>query len=367
MLLRYSIRPLVVRLKSATNKIYRSKEGVLEAPFFIFERVYCTPMAIQLKDIQQPISKELVEFEKRFRQSMKSRVALLDTIMTYIVKRKGKQMRPMFVLLSAALYGDINERTYRGASLVELLHTATLVHDDVVDDADKRRGFFSINALWKNKVAVLVGDYLLSKGLLLALKNKDFDLLEILSSAVEEMSEGELLQMEKARKLDITEDVYFDIISKKTASLIASCCAIGAATTSDSEDTVKQMHAFGLHAGIAFQIKDDLLDYSQDDIGKPTGIDIKEKKMTLPLIHALQQTDKSTRKKIIRIVRSDKKKSKDVKEVLRFVKENGGIEYAKEHLELNHSKAIELIKELDIEGNKAHLINLVDYVINRNK
>src|SRR6056300_1072446 len=214
-------------------------------------------MTLSLKEIQAPISSELVEFEKRFRQSMKSRVALLDTIMTYIVKRKGKQMRPMFVLLCAKLFGEVNERTYRGASLVELLHTATLVHDDVVDDADKRRGFFSINALWKNKVAVLVGDYLLSKGLLLSLKNKDFDMLEILSTAVEEMSEGELLQMEKARRLDITEEVYYDIISKKTASLLASCCGIGAYSNQVSEDVLNQVIDMGELLGIAFQIKDD--------------------------------------------------------------------------------------------------------------
>jgi len=324
-------------------------------------------MANKLKDIQQPISQELVEFEKRFRQSMKSRVALLDTIMTYIVKRKGKQMRPMFVLLSAALHGEINERTYRGASLVELLHTATLVHDDVVDDSDKRRGFFSINALWKNKVAVLVGDYLLSKGLLLALRNKDFDLLEILSTAVEEMSEGELLQMEKARKLDITEEVYFEIISKKTASLIASCCAIGAASVGKGADVVKQMHEFGLHAGIAFQIKDDLLDYSTDDIGKPTGIDIKEKKMTLPLIHALQRVDKSERRSIIRLVRSDKKSKKNVKMVLDFVAANGGINYAQTHLEIHQQKALSILKQLSASSDTEPLALLVDFVINRNK
>ncbi len=324
-------------------------------------------MATKLKDIQQPISLELVEFEKRFRQSMKSRVALLDTIMTYIVKRKGKQMRPMFVLLSAALHGEINERTYRGASLVELLHTATLVHDDVVDDADKRRGFFSINALWKNKVAVLVGDYLLSKGLLLALRNKDFDLLEILSTAVEEMSEGELLQMEKARKLDITEEVYFEIISKKTASLIASCCAIGAASVGKDEQVVNQMHEFGLHAGIAFQIKDDLLDYSTDDIGKPTGIDIKEKKMTLPLIHALQRADKSERRSIIRLVRSDKKSKKNVKRVLDFVAANEGITYAQTHLEIHQQKALNVLEQLSSSTDTKPLALLVDFVINRNK
>ena len=324
-------------------------------------------MAISLKEIQQLISQELVLFEKRFRQSMKSRVALLDTIMTYIVKRKGKQMRPMFVLLSARLFGDINERTYRGASLVELLHTATLVHDDVVDDSDKRRGFFSINALWKNKVAVLVGDYLLSKGLLLSLRNKDFDMLEILSTAVEEMSEGELLQMEKARRLDITEDVYFDIISKKTASLISSCCAIGAASNTTDEDILSKMSEFGLYTGIAFQIKDDLFDYGTSDIGKPTGIDIKEKKMTLPLIHALQQTDKSTKKSIIRIVKADKKDKASIAKVIDFVINTGGIEYAQKHLKEYHQKALDVLESIPNATNKEPLIGLLDFVINRKK
>ncbi len=324
-------------------------------------------MSISLKDIQQPISTELVEFEKRFRKSMKSRVALLDTIMTYIVKRKGKQMRPMFVLLSAKLFGEINERSFRGASLVELLHTATLVHDDVVDDADKRRGFFSINALWKNKIAVLVGDYLLSKGLLLSLRNKDFDMLEILSTAVEEMSEGELLQMEKARRLDITEEVYYDIISKKTASLISSCCAIGAASTTTSEETIKKMSEFGLYTGIAFQIKDDLFDYGDSDIGKPTGIDIKEKKMTLPLIHALQQVDRSTRKSIIRIIKSDKKDKASVTKVIDFVINQGGLDYAKKHLKEYHQKALNVLNSIPDTGNKQSLIDLLDFVINRKK
>ncbi|MBI1307541.1 MAG: polyprenyl synthetase family protein [Bacteroidetes bacterium] len=324
-------------------------------------------MSNHLKLIQEPIAGELKLFEERFRQSMKSRVALLDTIMTYIVKRKGKQMRPMFVLHSARLFGNINERTYRGASLVELLHTATLVHDDVVDDADKRRGFFSINALWKNKVAVLVGDYLLSKGLLLSLRNKDFDMLEILSTAVEEMSEGELLQMEKARRLDITEEVYFDIISKKTASLISSCCSIGAISTSDNENNVNKMGEFGLNAGIAFQIKDDLLDYGVSDIGKPTGIDIKEKKMTLPLIYSLQKADDSLRKKIIRIMKSDQKKKADVQVVLDFVRDMNGIEYARGRMNEFHEKALNCLSEIETSGDKVPLQSLVDYVINRHK
>jgi len=318
-------------------------------------------------EIKKPIEREIAEFETKFRASMKSSVPLLDKITHYIIKRKGKQMRPMFVLLCAKLFGEINERTHRGASLVELLHTATLVHDDVVDDSDKRRGFFSINALWKNKVAVLVGDYLLSKGLLLSLRNKDFDMLEIVSTAVEEMSEGELLQMEKARKLDITEDVYFSIISKKTASLIASCCAIGATSTQTDENVLKKMTECGLYTGIAFQIKDDLFDYGDSDIGKPTGIDIKEKKMTLPLIHALQQTDRATKNSIIRIIKSDKKDKKSVAKVIDFVIDHGGLEYAQVHLKEYHQKALDILDDLPTTNSKESLIGLLDYVISRKK
>jgi octaprenyl-diphosphate synthase len=285
-------------------------------------------MAVRLQEIKAPINKELEVFEKKFRLSMKSKVPLLDTIMSYIVKRKGKQLRPMFVLLTSKIFGQINERTYRGAALVELLHTATLVHDDVVDESYERRGLFSINALWKNKIAVLVGDYLLSKGLLLALRNRDHDMLEILSDAVEQMSEGELLQIEKARRLDITEDIYYDIISKKTASLIASCCGIGAASTCADENVIENMRSFGLKVGIAFQIKDDLFDYGSADIGKPTGIDIKEKKMTLPLIYSLNQASKSEKRRIINIVKNNNNDPKKVKEVITFVINSGGIAYA---------------------------------------
>jgi octaprenyl-diphosphate synthase len=267
-------------------------------------------MTSPLAYIKSPIEQELKVFEDRFKQSVKSKVPLLDTIMGYIVKRKGKQMRPLLVLHCAKLFGEINEATYRGAALVELLHTATLVHDDVVDEANMRRGFFSINALWKNKVAVLVGDYLLSKGLLLSLRNKDFKALEILSSAVEQMSEGELLQMEKARKLDITEQVYFDIITKKTASLLASCCGIGANSTNQDEDTLNDIIAMGNAVGIAFQIKDDLFDYGDNKVGKPTGIDIIEKKMTLPLIYALNTAAKEKRRAVIRIIRTRKQKNR---------------------------------------------------------
>lgn len=323
-------------------------------------------MADKLTEIKSPIAEELKEFEKRFRSSMKSNVPLLDTIMNYIVKRKGKQMRPLFVLLSTRLFGDIGDKAYRGAALVELLHTATLVHDDVVDDSSMRRGFFSVNALWKNKVAVLVGDYLLSKGLLLALKNGDFDALTILSEAVEQMSEGELLQMEKARKLDITEEVYFDIISKKTASLIASCCAIGAWAGGAKPEEIEKMRQFGLHTGIAFQIKDDLFDYGDNPTGKPKGIDIKEKKMTLPLIHALNQSEPSERKRIISLIRKGSRRSDDISTVIRFVEKHGGIAYARKHLEMYQKQALHTLDEMQLES-AGQIRDLVDYVISRNK
>ena len=292
---------------------------------------------------------------------------LLDTIMNYIVKRKGKQMRPLLVLHCAKLFGEVNESTYRGAALVELLHTATLVHDDVVDESNMRRGFFSINALWKNKVAVLVGDYLLSKGLLLSLKNKDFKALEILSSAVEQMSEGELLQMEKARKLDITEEVYFDIITKKTASLLASCCGIGANSTGVSEEVLEDVIAMGEAVGIAFQIKDDLFDYGDNKIGKPTGIDIIEKKMTLPLIYALNVADKGERRKIIKIIKNSKKSKANIQEVIQFVKTKGGIEYAQTRMLEYKKKAEDLLNSIPTESSTEYLKALIDYVIERKK
>lgn len=296
---------------------------------------------------------------------MKSRVSLLDIIMSYIVKRKGKQMRPIFVLLSAKLFNTINDRAYRGAALVELLHTATLVHDDVVDASHMRRGFFSINALWKNKIAVLIGDYLLSKGLLLALKNQDFDLLTILSQAVEAMSEGELLQIEKARRLDITEEVYFEIITKKTASLISSCCAIGAAAAGASPEEVQTLHNFGMNAGIAFQIKDDLFDFGHDDIGKPLAIDIKERKLTLPLIYALSKADYSEKKKVMRIIKNNNNEKKKVDFVLDFVNNSGGIEYATEKMKHFQKEAIEILKTLPPSEASQNLQNLVDFVVDR--
>ena len=324
-------------------------------------------MTTSLAYIKSPIENELKIFEDKFKDSVKSNVPLLDTIMNYIVKRKGKQMRPLLVLHCAKLFGEVNESTYRGAALVELLHTATLVHDDVVDESNMRRGFFSINALWKNKVAVLVGDYLLSKGLLLSLKNKDFKALEILSSAVEQMSEGELLQMEKARKLDITEEVYFDIITKKTASLLASCCGIGANSTGVSEEVLEDVIAMGEAVGIAFQIKDDLFDYGDNKIGKPTGIDIIEKKMTLPLIYALNVADKGERRKIIKIIKNSKKSKADIQEVIQFVKIKGGIEYAQTRMLEYKKKAEDLLNSIPTESSTEYLKALIDYVIERKK
>ncbi len=323
-------------------------------------------MALRLENIKAPIAREMDEFELKFRDSMKTRILLLDRVMNYIVKRKGKQMRPMFVFLSAGACGGITEPTYRGAALIELLHTATLVHDDVVDDANYRRGFFSINALWKNKVAVLVGDFLLSRGLILSVENKDFDLLSIVSKAVKEMSEGELLQMEKARQLDITEEVYFDIIRQKTASLIASCCAVGASSSGADAQTVETMRAFGEKIGMAFQIKDDLFDYGDDEIGKPVGIDIKEKKMTLPLIYALSKASGADKKRIIRTVKNESEKPKKVREVIEFVKGSGGIEYTQATMNRFHQEAMELLHNLPDTVYKTSLRELVQFTIERN-
>ena len=307
-------------------------------------------------------------FESKFKKYLKSNVSLLDRIMYYIIKRKGKQMRPMFVLLSAKLFGQIDEKTYRAASMIELLHTATLVHDDVIDESNFRRGFFSINALWKNKIAVLVGDFLLSKGLLLAVKNEEFDLLKIMSEAVQEMSEGELLQIEKARKLDINETVYFNIIRQKTAALIAACCASGCISVTQNKAIVKTMHLFGEKAGIAFQIKDDLFDYTKSTlIGKPTAIDIREQKMTLPLIYTINTVDKKLKNHIINIIKNHNKNDKEVAKIVKIVQENGGIKYAKEKMELYHKEALEILNEF--EDNKANqsLRLLLDYVVNRKK
>lgn len=319
--------------------------------------------------IKLPIEKEMELFEKKFSASMTSQVSLLNRITHYVVNRKGKQMRPMFVFLIAKLTGDgeVNERTYRGASVIELIHTATLVHDDVVDDSNRRRGFFSINALWKNKIAVLVGDYLLSRGLLLSIDNGDFDLLRIISVAVREMSEGELLQIEKARRLDITEEVYFEIIRQKTATLIAACCAMGARSVMASDEEVEKMRTFGELIGTAFQIKDDLFDYGDDHIGKPTGIDIKEQKMTLPLIYVLNNASDKEKRWLINSVKNHNKDKRRVKEVIAFVKANGGLDYAVKRMKEYQQKAFEILDTYPVSPYKDSLELMMNYVIDRKK
>lgn len=320
-----------------------------------------------MTNIKAPIEQELKTFEKRFKASLKSTVPLLDKITAFMVKRKGKQMRPMFVLLSAKMFGDITDEVYRSASLVELLHTATLVHDDVVDDANKRRGFFSINALWKNKVAVLVGDFILSKGMLLAIENGDFKQLQIVSKAVKEMSEGELLQIEKSRKLNLDEDVYFTIIRQKTASLIASCCANGAAANSKDEEIINKMWTFGEKIGIAFQIKDDLMDFGADDIGKPKGIDIKEKKMTLPIIYMINNADSSMRRKYINTIKRNHDDKESVAWLIEEVHKSGGIEYSREKMLQYKQDALNILNEFPDSDAKMALRELVDYTIDRKK
>lgn len=321
-----------------------------------------------ISEIKSPIAHEMLTFEAHFKGSMKSRVPLLDKITHYIIKRKGKQMRPMFVFLSAKMCGEINESCYKAASLIELLHTATLVHDDVVDDANLRRGFFSINALWKNKIAVLVGDYLLSKGLLLSIEANEFRLLKIVSNAVKEISEGELLQIEKARKLNITEDVYFDIIRQKTASLIAACCESGAAASGADLETTEKMRLFGEKVGMAFQIKDDLFDYGNGQkIGKPTGIDIKERKMTLPLIHTLQVLPSAERRRVIAIVKRHNNNPKKVQEVIELVNHSGGIEYARSKMTAFINEALLILDTFPSSEAKDSLEQLLRYTIEREK
>jgi len=322
-------------------------------------------MTRNLESIKAPVARQMEEFEQKFRASMKTRVLLLDKIMSYIVKRKGKQIRPLFIFLSAGSCGTINESTFRGASLIELVHTASLVHDDVVDNSNYRRGFFSVNALWKNKIAVLVGDFLLTRGLFLALEHKDFDLLSICTEAVKEMSEGELMQMEKARHLDITEEIYYEIIRQKTASLIASCCAVGASSVGASPDVIKNMKQFGEFVGMAFQIKDDLFDYGDDEIGKPLGIDIKEKKMTLPLIHALSKASWLEKRKIISIVKNDSENAKKVKYVIDFVKKSGGIDYANQKMRGYHEQALKVLNDFPPSEYKTSLVDLVQFTIER--
>lgn len=322
-----------------------------------------------VSQIKLPIEYEMELFEKKFLLSMSSKVSLLNRITHYVVNRKGKQMRPMFVFLIAKMTnnGEVNDRTYRGASVIELIHTATLVHDDVVDESNRRRGFFSINALWKNKIAVLVGDYLFSKGLLLSIDNNDFDLLKIISVAIREMSEGELLQIEKARNLDITENVYFDIIRQKTATLIAACCAMGAQSVNAPKEEVETMRRFGELIGMAFQIKDDLFDYGEEKIGKPTGIDIKEQKMTLPLIYTLNNCSEKEKSWIINSIKNHNKDRKRVKEVIAFVKSKGGLDYAVSKMKEYQQQALLLLLSYPTTLYKESLELMVNYVIDRKK
>ncbi len=321
---------------------------------------------LTIDQIKTPIASYIEEFEKHFRASMKSPVPLLNTITRYIIKRKGKQMRPMFVFFSAKVCGEVNQSTFHAASLIELLHTATLIHDDVVDDSNERRGFFSLNALWKNKIAVLVGDYLLSRGLLLSLEYEEYHLLKIVSNATREMSEGELLQIEKARKLDIEEPVYFEIIRKKTASLIASCCAAGAASVGADAETIEKMRLFGEYVGIAFQIKDDLFDYEKSlETGKPNGSDIKEKKMTLPLIYMLNNMTWSEKRRAMNIVRRHNNEPQKVAELIATVNNSGGIKYATEKMREYQQKAIALLNTMPESDSRCSLEQLVMFTTER--
>jgi octaprenyl-diphosphate synthase len=322
---------------------------------------------LSLDEIKKPIAGELDTFEEKFKASMKSSVPLLDRITHYIIKRKGKQIRPMFVFFSAGVCGGVTEATHRGAALVELLHTATLVHDDVVDNSSERRGFFSINALWKNKIAVLVGDFLLSKGLLLSVNNNDFILLKIVSEAMKQMSEGELLQMEKARRMDIDEKVYYEVIRKKTASLIASCCACGAASTGANDEIIERMWLFGEKTGIAFQIKDDLFDFGTDDVGKPLGIDIKEKKVTLPLIYALNKATRSEKSRIMNLVKNHNENLKKISEVIDFVRNSGGLAYAEMQMHRYQEEAFEILSTFPENETRTSLEQLVRFTTDRKR
>lgn len=321
-----------------------------------------------LNEIRQPVEEEMKMFEKHFRSSMKSKVPLLDLITHYILRRKGKQMRPLFVFLTAKMLGDVRESTFHAASLIELLHTATLIHDDVVDESYERRGFFSINALWQSKVAILIGDYLLAKGLLLAVDNQEYDLLNIVSEAVREMSEGELLQIQKSRKLNINKEEYFEIIRMKTATLISACTASGAHSVGADKATVEHLKKFGENIGMAFQIKDDLFDYQKKGIiGKPTGNDIKEKKFTLPLIHALENGNAAAKRQIIRIIKKHNNNARKIQEVIDFAVNNKGIEFSIMKMNEYRDSALEIITEFPDNDAKKSLIALVNYVITREK
>ncbi len=319
-----------------------------------------------IKEIRAPIETEMKRFSGYFSTIIKSKVPLLSIITNYILRRRGKQLRPMFVFLTAKLSGKVNESSFTAAALIELLHTATLVHDDVVDESFERRGFFSINALWKSKIAVLLGDYLLAKGLLLSVKNKEYEILDIVSFAVKEMSEGELLQIQKSRKLNLTEDEYFEIIGKKTAALIAACCASGTKSVTNDPEAIKKMKQFGEYIGIAFQIRDDMFDYEKNGLlGKPTGNDIKEKKLTLPLIHALKNTNPSQRRKILRLVRHHNKKTSRVNEVIRFVRDNKGMDYSKEKMNEYKNKALDILNEFPESEVRSSLQKLALYTTSR--
>jgi len=322
---------------------------------------------LSINEIKRPIAADIDAFEEKFKSSMQSSVPLLDRITHYIVKRKGKQIRPMFVFFAAKICGGINESTHRGAALVELLHTASLVHDDVVDNSYQRRGFFSINALWKNKIAVLVGDYLLSKGLLLSIENNDFQLLRIVSDAVKQMSEGELMQIEKVRRMDIGEPVYYEVIRQKTASLIASCCACGASSAGASDEVVEKMRLFGEKIGIAFQIKDDMFDFGTDDVGKPLGIDIKEKKVTLPLIYSLANTTPSEKKRIINLVKNHNDDPAKIAQIIKFVNETGGLQYAETQMKKYQDEAFEILNTFPQSDSHTALEQLVRFTTERNK
>lgn len=324
-------------------------------------------MQKEIEEIKKPIALEMSLFEDKFYSTMKTKVALLDRIMQYIVRRKGKQMRPIFVFLTAKLFTEeVSEKTYQAASLIELIHTASLVHDDVVDDSNMRRGFFSINALWKNKISVLVGDFLLSKSMIIAIENNNFDLLKIISKTIKKMAEGELLQIEKARRLDITEEVYFQIIEQKTAVLIAACCEAGTRSVMQDEGIARKMNMFGLYAGLAFQIKDDLFDYSSSGItGKPIGIDIKEKKMTLPLIHSMQMADKKTKKWMLSIVKNHNQDNAKVQELIAYIKTSGGLDYAKKTMLEYLQKAENILVEFPDNKAKKSLLLLLNFVIDR--